>query len=44
MPRDFKTFAKENENISSKNKDKTAEYEEILNTETGYYEVTEKNA
>ena len=31
MPRDFRTFAKENENILNKNKVKTEEYEDILN-------------
>lgn len=31
MPRDFKSFAKENEKIKQKNPEKTQEYEEILN-------------
>jgi len=31
MPRDFKTFAKENENILNDNQEKTKEYENILN-------------
>ena len=31
MPRDFKSFAKDNENILNSNKDKTSEYEDILN-------------
>ncbi len=31
MSRDFKSFAKENENIKNQNPEKTKEYEEILN-------------
>ena len=31
MPRDFKSFAKENANIKNDDKQKTAQYEEILN-------------
>lgn len=31
MPRDFKSFAKENEKILEENKDKTEEYNNILN-------------
>jgi len=31
MPRDFKSFAKENENIINENKDKASEYQDILN-------------
>ena len=31
MPRDFKSFAKEHETTLNENKDKTKEYEDILN-------------
>ena len=31
MPRDFKKFAKDNENVLHENKEKTNEYEQILN-------------
>lgn len=31
MPRDFKSFAKENEKILNDNKDKTEEYTDLLN-------------
>ncbi len=31
MPRDFKSFSKENENIINENPNKTKEYEDILN-------------
>lgn len=31
MPRDFRSFAKENANIKNEDKQKTAQYEEILN-------------
>lgn len=31
MPRDFRTFAKENSNIKNENKDKAKEYENIIN-------------
>lgn len=31
MPRDFKTFAKEHENIAKENPEKVSEYQDILN-------------
>lgn len=31
MPRDFKSFAKEHQNVMEENKTKTEEYQEILN-------------